>query len=57
MALFDKVKETLMGGATERTYRYNCRECDTRFESPETSLTRVECPECGADESRSLTRL
>lgn len=57
MALIQKLKTALWGSTQERMYRYNCRECDTQFEAAETSLSMVECPSCGTDESRLITRL
>ncbi len=58
MALLDRIRSAVTGSNDrDLQYRYHCRECDTSFEQAETSLSRVECPRCGATGSRSLSKL
>lgn len=57
MALLERVKKAIGGGDEEIAYRYHCRECAREFETPETSMKAITCPNCGASGSRSIERL
>ncbi|MHB9285554.1 hypothetical protein ACKVMT_00770 [Halobacteriales archaeon Cl-PHB] len=58
MALLDRLKKAMTStDDSELQYRYHCRECDSSFEQAETSVSRVECPRCGATGSRSISKL
>lgn len=57
MGLIEQVKSAMFGETAERTFRYHCQACDTRFESTESSATAVACPECGTTSNRSIFKL
>lgn len=46
MGLMDKI-DTMLGGE-ERTFDYQCTNCEAEFESPNADMSKVNCPECGS---------
>lgn len=56
MGLLSALKSIFGGGKKRRevreTFRYRCRKCNQRFESPERHVTDESCPACGADDVR-----
>lgn len=48
MSIVDKIRDAIGGGET--TYEYRCTNCDAEFESGQSRLTDVSCPECAATE-------
>lgn len=57
MGLVNDLKTTILGDGDEITYRYHCRDCESPFESVESSVTAVTCPQCGAGDSRTIDKL
>ncbi len=57
MGLMDQVKTAVFGEEEERSFRYHCQACDTRFESLESSAAAVSCSECGTESNRSIFKL
>ncbi|WP_340101219.1 zinc ribbon domain-containing protein [Salinibaculum salinum] len=57
MSLMDRLKGAMGSDEVEREFNYHCRECGTEFETAEHSRSNVECPECGASGTRSLSKL
>lgn len=51
MGVLDKFKT--LGGDDEPTYRYQCSDCETSFESSVEHPKDVECVECGSDRIHS----
>ena len=49
MTLRDRIKDAIGGSDTvEQHFRYYCHDCDSDFTSTEVSTSIVECPDCGA---------
>ena len=58
MPILDRIKGRLGGDAeAEPGFNYHCRECGAEFETAESSRSAVECPDCGAAGTRSITKL
>lgn len=52
MSIVDKIKGVF--GSGEPTYEYYCPNCDAEFESGQSRLVDVSCPECAnTDVSRA----
>lgn len=53
MGILSQVKRAIgMDDETEHTY--SCRDCQRTFESTETQLANVVCPECGSNDVRQI---
>ena len=53
MSILRQVKRAIgMEGETEHTY--SCRDCQRTFESTETHVAKVACPECGGHDVRQI---
>jgi DNA-directed RNA polymerase subunit RPC12/RpoP len=44
MAVLDKLKSVF--GSEDRTFVYQCTECDHKFEADTPSASRASCPDC-----------
>lgn len=42
-------------GSADQTFRYECTNCGTTFESPHADMSKVSCPECSATRVRSAS--
>jgi putative FmdB family regulatory protein len=51
MAVLDKLKAVF--GSEDRTYLYQCSDCDRTFEATTPSASRASCPDC--EESRVVS--
>lgn len=51
MGLFDSITNFI--GGEERTYEYVCTNCDNEFETPQSDMSKVSCPQCNATRIRS----
>ncbi len=40
--------------AEDRTYNYQCRNCETEFESPHSDMSQVSCPDCSSTRIASI---
>ena len=55
MGILSQVRQVI-GMGEQREYTYLCRVCDRTFESTETHMARVDCPECGGHDVRAVAR-
>jgi DNA-directed RNA polymerase subunit RPC12/RpoP len=39
----------------DRTFTYQCTNCESTFESPHADMSRVSCPDCAATRVRSVS--
>lgn len=53
MGLFEKLK--IPFGQEDRTFKYECMNCGTTFESEHADMSKVSCGECGAARVRALS--
>ena len=54
MGLIKQIRRTLSGDADKPTYLYQCTICHAEFESAESHMGAVGCPECGANSVQSV---
>ena len=54
MGLIERIKRTVSGDRDEPTYTYQCTVCHAEFESAESHMGAVGCPECGANSVQSV---
>jgi DNA-directed RNA polymerase subunit RPC12/RpoP len=53
MGLLTKVRGLFE--SDDRTFNYQCTNCEATFESPHADMSRVSCPECAATRVRSVS--
>ena len=54
MGLIERIKRTVSGDTADRTYTYQCDVCQVEFESAESNMGAVGCPQCGANSVHSV---
>ena len=52
MPLLERLQR-LVGMESDRSFTYQCTECDLVFESPDPSRSKVSCPDCGSGRVQS----
>ena len=53
MSILGQLKRAV-GMADKTEYTYNCRECQRTFESTESQMGEVKCPNCGSSNIREV---
>lgn len=53
MSLVTKVKRLFE--SEDRTFHYQCTNCEAEFESPHADMSRISCPDCAATRVRTVT--
>lgn len=51
MALMDRLRGFV--GGDDRVFHYQCTSCETVFESAESDMTGLTCPQCGSRRVRT----
>lgn len=58
MGLLDSLKKTVVGsGETDRSFRYHCQACDTKFEKEQKSASGIACPECNTRDPAKIFKM
>lgn len=53
MELVERVKRAVADD-TDEQYTYRCGRCESEFESTEAHMGKVECPDCGSHDLRTV---
>jgi predicted Zn-ribbon and HTH transcriptional regulator len=53
-ALHESVFGSVVSGASEETFEYQCGRCGVTFEEAKLKMTQVSCPECTSTDVRSV---
>ena len=54
MSIISQLKEAVGMNDDEHEFVYNCRDCERTFESTESHMAKVACPDCGSHDIREI---